>query len=69
VTALAFLAGCACGALVVWWYVVRPALAEACAWMEAYEKMTNDRDAWRDCALRGAEQAMAARAGREPSRN
>jgi hypothetical protein len=61
VTALAFLAGCACGALFVWWVYVRRAARELRAWEEAYWKMADDRDAWRACALRSAEQAMAAR--------
>jgi hypothetical protein len=68
-TALLFPAGYALGALFVWWVYVRPAVRERRGWEEAYWKMTNDRDAWRECALRGARQAMAARAGREPSRN
>jgi hypothetical protein len=61
--------GLVCGGLAVWFGAVRPALRELRGWVEAYWKMADDRDARRECALRGAEQAMAARAGRGPSRN
>jgi hypothetical protein len=63
--------GLVCGAIGVWRGAVRPAVRELREWRDGYWKMADDRAALAflaGCAC-GAEQAMAARAGREPSRN